>query len=119
MSVVNLHQKLSLFHDRWSPKIVGELNDSYIKLAKIKGEFVWHSHAEEDELFLVLEGRLRIQLRDGERVLGPGEFTVIPRGVEHCPIADEEVSLVLIEPKSTKHTGDVVSERTVVEQAWI
>jgi mannose-6-phosphate isomerase-like protein (cupin superfamily) len=119
MTVVNLHQKLSLFHDRWSPKIVGELNDSYIKLAKIKGEFVWHSHADEDELFLVLSGTLRIQLRDGERVLRPGEFTVIPRGVEHCPIAEDEVSLVLIEPKSTKHTGDVVSAITVTEQVWI
>jgi mannose-6-phosphate isomerase-like protein (cupin superfamily) len=119
MSVVNLQEKLSRFEDYWNPRIVGELNDSYIKVAKIKGEFVWHAHADEDELFLVLDGTLRIQLRDGERVLRPGEFTVIPRGVEHRPVADEEVSLVLIEPKATKHTGDVVSDMTVTEQAWI
>lgn len=119
MSVVNLQEKLARFQDHWNPRIVGELNDSYIKVVKIQGTFVWHAHAAEDELFLVLSGTLRIQLRDGERIVRPGEFTVIPRGVEHCPVADDEVSLVLIEPKTTKHTGDVVSDMTVTEQAWI
>jgi mannose-6-phosphate isomerase-like protein (cupin superfamily) len=119
MTVVNLQEKLSRFQDHWNPRIVGELNDAYIKVVKIKGTFVWHAHANEDELFLVLSGTLRIQLRDGERILQPGEFTVIPRGVEHCPVADDEVSLVLIEPKATRHTGDVISDMTVTEQAWI
>ena len=110
---VRLSQKLSLFQDLWSPKIVGEVNDCYVKLVKLKGEFVWHHHEEEDELFLVLAGRLTIHLRDGEVVLEPGEFVVIPRGVEHKPAADEEAHVLLLEPKSTLNTGNVVNERTV------
>jgi mannose-6-phosphate isomerase-like protein (cupin superfamily) len=108
----NLAQKFSLFSDHWSPKIAGEVNDSYVKLAKVKGEFVWHHHDEEDELFLVVKGRLEIELRDGSVVLEPGEFVVIPRGIEHRPIAREETHLVLIEPKTTLNTGNVRNERT-------
>ena len=112
---VNLAEKFSRFNDYWSPRIAGELNDFYVKLVKLKGEFVWHHHDNEDELFLVVKGRLRMRLRDGEMVLGPGEFVVIPRGVDHLPIADEEVHVVLVEPKSTLNTGDVENERTLHE----
>ena len=112
---VNLAQKLALFHDQWSPKIVADVNDAQVKLAKLEGDFVWHAHADEDELFLVLHGRLVIELRDGEIVLDPGEFVVIPRGVEHRPVAREEVHVMLVEPRSTRHTGDVVDARTVTE----
>jgi mannose-6-phosphate isomerase-like protein (cupin superfamily) len=111
--VVNLAQKLSLFGDHWSPKIVGELNDSYIKLVKLKGEFVWHQHESEDELFLVVKGRLLIKLRDRDLRLDEGELVVIPRGVEHLPVAEDEVHVLLLEPKTTVNTGDVRSERTV------
>jgi mannose-6-phosphate isomerase-like protein (cupin superfamily) len=104
--VVNLETKFGRFSDHWSPKIVAELNDSFVKLAKLKGEFVWHRHEGEDELFLVVKGRLTIRLRDGQVALGPGEFVVIPKGVEHLPVAEEEVHVVLIEPKSTLNTGD-------------
>ncbi len=112
---VNLAEKFGRFQDLWSPKIAGELNDSYVKLVKLKGEFVWHKHEAEDELFLVVRGRLTIRLRDGEVNLEEGEFVVIPRGVEHLPVADEEAHVVLLEPKTTLNTGDVVSERTVAE----
>jgi mannose-6-phosphate isomerase-like protein (cupin superfamily) len=112
---VVLAEKLALFHDQWSPKIVADVNDAQVKLAKLEGEFVWHAHADEDELFLVLHGRLVIELRDGEVVLGPGELVVIPRGVEHRPVAREEVHLMLVEPRSTRHTGDVIDARTVTE----
>ncbi len=110
---VNLAQKLSLFSDRWSPKIVGEVNDFYVKLVKLQGEFVWHKHDLEDELFLVLAGRLTIRFRDGEVELRPGELVVVPKGVEHLPVADEEVHVMLVEPKSTLNTGDAVTDRTV------
>ncbi len=113
MEKVNLAQKLALFADYWSPKVVGDLNGQQVKLAKLKGEFVWHHHAEEDELFLVLKGRLVIKLRDGEIVLDEGEFVVIPRGVEHLPVAEEEVHVLLLEPASTLNTGNVRNERTV------
>ena len=118
MAVVNLSQKFSLFHEHWSPRIVGELNDSYVKLAKLKGEFVWHTHEKEDELFLVVKGTLVIKLRERDLVIHEGEFAVIPRGVEHCPVAEEEVHVMLLEPKSTINTGDQVNERTV-EAQWI
>ena len=110
---VNLAQKLALFSDRWSPKIVGEVNDFHVKLVKVKGEFVWHHHDNEDELFLVLSGRLTIHLKDGDVVLEPGEFFVVPKGVEHKPSAEEEAHVLLLEPKSTLNTGNVVNERTV------
>src|SRR5947209_1169240 len=115
MDKVNLDQKFALFSDYWSPKIAGELNDSYIKLVKLKGEFVWHRHENEDELFLVVKGRLLIKLRDRDITLEAGEFTVIPKGVEHLPIAEEEVHVVLLEPKSTLNTGDVQNQRTVAD----
>ena len=110
---VNLANKLKLFNDYWSPKIVGELNDSHVKLVKLKGEFTWHHHENEDELFLVVKGKLLIRLRDGDLWLEEGEFAIIPKGVEHLPIAEEEVHVLLIEPKSTLNTGNVQNERTV------
>ena len=118
MDKVNLVQKFSLFQEYWSPKIAGELNDSYLKLVKLKGEFVWHQHENEDELFLVVKGKLLIKLRDRDLVLEEGEFVVIPRGVEHCPFAEDEVHVLLLEPKSTVNTGNVRNERTVSDQ-WI
>jgi len=114
MEVVKLREKLRRVQEYWSPKIVGELNETYVKVVKLRGEFVWHHHETEDELFLVVEGRLRMQLRDGNRDLGPGEFIIVPRGVEHCPLAlTDEVHVVLFEPKTTLNTGNVVNERTV------
>ena len=112
---VNLAEKLIRFSDFWSPKIIGELNDSFVKLVKLKGEFVWHHHETEDELFLVVKGKLLIRLRDRDIELEEGEFVIIPRGVEHLPIADEEVHVLLLEPKTTLNTGNVASERTVAE----
>lgn len=113
METINLKNKFSLFSDYWNPRIIGELNDSHIKAVKLKGDFVWHHHDEEDELFLVTQGTLRMKLRDREYLVGEGEFIIVPRGVEHCPVADQEVHLVLIEPKSTLNTGNVTNERTV------
>ncbi|MBI1743974.1 cupin domain-containing protein [Candidatus Acetothermia bacterium] len=113
MDKVNIAQKFTLFQDHWNPKIVGEVNDSYIKLVKLKGEFVWHHHEHEDELFLVTKGKLLIKLRDRDIWLNEGEFVVIPKGVEHLPIAQEEVHVVLIEPQSTLNTGNLRNERTV------
>jgi len=109
---VVLAEKLAQITERWSPRIAGEVNDFQVKLAKLQGEFVWHHHEEEDELFLVLAGRLTIELRDGEVALGPGEFVIVPRGVEHRPVAREECSVMLFEPASTLNTGNVRSERT-------
>jgi len=119
MDKVNLVQKFSLFQEYWSPKIAGELNDSYIKLVKLKGEFVWHHHDTEDELFLVIKGRLLIKLRDRDIFLEEGEFVIIPRGVEHLPIAEEEAHVVLLEPKTTLNTGNVNDEKTLVNTEWI
>jgi mannose-6-phosphate isomerase-like protein (cupin superfamily) len=113
MEKVNLTEKLSFFTEHWSPKIVGELNDSYIKLAKLQGEFVWHHHDTEDELFFVIKGKLLIKFRDKEVWLNEGEFLVIPQGIEHLPVAEQEVHVMLIEPKTTLNTGNVVNERTV------
>jgi len=118
MQIVNLAQKFDLFAEQWSPRIVGELNDSYVKLAKLEGEFVWHQHENEDELFLVVKGCLQIKLRDRDLWINPGEFVIIPKGVEHCPMAAEEVQVLLLEPKSTRNTGDQENERTV-EAKWI
>jgi mannose-6-phosphate isomerase-like protein (cupin superfamily) len=112
---VNLAQKFSRFSEYWSPRIAGELNDSYVKLAKLKGEFVWHHHDHEDELFLVVKGRLTIRLRDRDIELDEGEFVIIPKGVEHLPVAAEEAHVVLLEPKSTLNTGNLRNERTVTE----
>lgn len=110
---VNLAQKFSLFDDYWSPRLAGQVNNCAVKLVKLKGEFVWHHHDDEDELFLVVNGRLRIELRDGEVVLNAGEFAIIPKGVEHRPVADDEVHVLLFEPDTTLNTGNIQSERTV------
>lgn len=109
---VNLEQKFSLITDHWNPRIAGELNGQQVKLAKLKGDFIWHHHEAEDELFLVVKGTLRMELRDKVVELLPGEFIVIPRGVEHRPCADEEVEVLLFEPASTLNTGNQVNERT-------
>jgi mannose-6-phosphate isomerase-like protein (cupin superfamily) len=115
---INLSQKFSLFQEPWSPKIVGELNDSYAKLARLQGEFVWHHHENEDEFFLVVKGSLTIRLRDGDLQLEAGELAIIPRGVEHLPVASQEVLVLLLEPKVTRNTGNLENERTVSSQ-WI
>ncbi len=115
---VNIAEKFSLIREPWHPKILGEMNGSYVKAAKLKGKFVWHHHELEDELFLVIKGQLVIKLHDGDVALGPGEFVIIPKGVEHCPIAKEEVQVLLLEPKGTVNTGNIQSDRTV-ESEWI
>jgi mannose-6-phosphate isomerase-like protein (cupin superfamily) len=109
---INLQQKLGLFDEQWSPKIVGELNGQHVKLSKVQGEFVWHQHEDADELFLVLDGRLTIRLRDREVVLEPGEIFIVPRGVEHQPYAEEETAIMMFEPAGTLNTGNVRSELT-------
>jgi mannose-6-phosphate isomerase-like protein (cupin superfamily) len=116
---VNLAEKFGRFQEPWRPKIAGELNGQYIKLVKVKGEFVWHRHEAEDELFLVIKGTLLIKLRDQDIHLEPGEFVIIPKGVEHLPVATEEVQMLLLEPKATVNTGDVQNERTVTDEEWI
>src|SRR6266508_3867266 len=112
---VNLTEKLARFDEHWSPKIVAELNDAYVKVVKLEGEFVWHHHDDEDELFLVVSGRLRMQFRDGDVELEPGELIVVPKGVKHCPLAEGETHVALIEPKTVLNTGNVRNERTVDE----
>lgn len=120
MEKVNIKEKLSLFGEHWSPKVVGELNGQHVKLAKLSGEFVWHHHDDEDELFLVIEGELRMEFRDeAAAVVEPGEFIVVPRGVEHRPVADDgEVHVMLFEPASTVNTGNVRDERTAGTE-WV
>ncbi len=113
MQKVNLSEKLARFSVYWQPKIVGELNGQQVKLAKFKGPFVWHSHEHEDELFLVVRGHFRMELRDGDIELAEGEFVIVPRGVEHRPVADEEVEVLLFEPASTLNTGNVRDARTL------
>jgi len=115
VSKVNLGEKFDSFKDRWSPKIVGEINESFVKLVKLEGEFVWHHHDVEDEMFLVIKGSLLMKLRDRDIQINEGEFVIIPRGVEHLPVADKEVHVLLLEPKSTLNTGNVSNERTVAE----
>ncbi len=115
MEKVNLAEKFKAFHDYWKPKIAGEVNDFHVKLVKLKGEFVWHHHEAEDELFLVVKGSLRIKFRDREVRLEEGEFIIVPKGVEHLPVAEEEVHVLLLEPKSTLNTGNVTNERTVAQ----
>ena len=114
MRVVDLAETFGRFAGAWSPKIVGDVNEMHVKVVKLRGEFVWHHHDAEDELFLVIAGRLRMQLRAGDRDVGPGQFIIVPRGVEHCPRAlTDEVHVLLLEPKGTLNTGDVTNERTV------
>ena len=112
---VEIAEKFALFDESWCPRIVAELNDAYVKVVKLDGEFVWHHHDDEDELFWVVSGRLRMELRDGDVVLEPGELVVVPKGVEHRPVAEGETHVVLIEPKTTLNTGNVRDERTVDE----
>lgn len=114
MRVVDLAETFARFTEAWSPKIVGDVNDMHVKVVKLRGEFVWHHHDAEDELFVVVAGRLRMQLRDGDRDVGPGQLIIVPRGVEHCPKAlTDEVHVVLLEPKGTLNTGNVTNARTV------
>lgn len=113
MEKVNVREKLALFADHWNPRVVGELNGQHVKLVKFQGEFVWHNHAAEDELFLVVRGSFRMDFRDRSVTLKEGEFIIVPRGVEHRPVAEQEVEVMLFEPAQIKHTGDVVSELTV------
>jgi len=115
---VNITQKFRLIEEYWNPRIAGELNDAYIKLVKLKGEFVWHHHEREDELFLVVKGKLRMQLAEEEVIIEEGEFIIIPRGAEHRPVADEEVHVLLMEPKTTVNTGNIRNERTKSDR-WI
>lgn len=116
---VNLDASFARFSEHWSPKIAGEVNDFHVKLAKLEGEFVWHRHDHEDELFLVWRGRLRIRLRDRDVWVNAGEFFVVPKGIEHCPVAREEVQVLLFEPRSTLNTGNVTNERTVPAPEWL
>lgn len=113
MEKVNINEKLNSFNEYWSPKIVGEINESHVKLVKLKDEFVWHIHENEDEMFLVIKGNLIIKLREKDIVLKEGEFFIIPKGVEHMPVAKDEVHVMLLEPKTTLNTGNVKNERTV------
>ncbi len=113
MDKINLARKLALFSEHWSPKVVADVNDCQVKLAKLQGEFVWHRHEQEDELFLVLAGRLRLEFRDRQVWLEPGELIVVPRGVEHRPVAEQEAHVLLVEPRTTLNTGDVREARTV------
>ena len=115
MQTINLKNKFSLFSDYCNPRVLGEVNDCQVKAVKLKGEFIWHHHDNEDELFLVVKGTLRMKFRDREAVVREGEFVIVPRGLEHCPVADEEVHIVLIEPKSTLNTGNITNERTVAQ----
>ena len=119
MEKINLAQKLDLIHDHWNPRIVGELNNQHVKLVKFQGEFIWHKHDHEDELFLVVNGSFRMELRDKVIDLKEGEFLIVPRGVEHRPVADTEVSVLLFEPVTTLNTGDVVSDRTRSALEWL
>lgn len=113
MQVVNLKEKLASFNEHWSPRVVGELNGQHVKIAKLQGEFVWHHHEHEDELFYVVQGVLTLKLRDRDVVLREGEFFIVPKGVEHKPVAEEEVHIMMFEPTSTLNTGNVQSDRTI------
>jgi len=116
---INFAQKFSLFHEQWTPKVIAEMNDYQFKVARLQGEFVWHSHADTDESFIVLDGTLRIEMRDGAVTLNPGEMYVVPKGVEHRPCAEQEVKLLLIEPRGVLNTGDQGGERTAVNDVWV
>jgi len=117
--VINLRDKLNLIDAHWSPRIIGQVNDLHVKLVKLEGEFHWHHHDVEDELFLVVKGRLLMQFRDREEWIGEGELLIVPHGVEHRPVAPEECHVLLVEPATTLNTGNVVNERTVAQPRWI
>lgn len=118
-AAINLRHKLGLFAEHWSPKVVAEMNDYQLKLVKLQGDFVWHAHADTDEVFIVIEGALRIDFRDGAVEIGPGEMFVVPKGVEHKPYAEHEVKLMLIEPRGVANTGDAGGVRTAPNDVWI
>lgn len=113
MHTVNLADKFSKFQDYFNPRVLGEINDFEVKAVKLKGEFIWHHHDHEDEMFLVVKGTLRMKFRTHEAVVREGEFVIVPHGVEHMPVADEEAHIILLEPKTTLNTGNIVNERTV------
>jgi len=113
MQTVSLKEKFAQFSDHWNPRIIGQVNDCLVKAVKLQGEFVWHHHQNEDEMFLVVKGTLRMKFRDREAIIRAGEFVIVPRGVEHLPVAEEEVHLVLLEPQTTLNTGNVTNEKTV------
>jgi mannose-6-phosphate isomerase-like protein (cupin superfamily) len=119
LTAINLREKLGLFEELWQPKVIAEMNDYQFKLVKLQGDFVWHHHAETDETFLVIEGELRIDFREGAVVLGPGEMFVVPKGVEHKPFAEQEVKLMLIEPRDVRNTGSESGERTAQNDVWV
>ena len=121
MEKINLKEKFSLFNEHWTPKIIAESNGQLVKIAKGQGELVWHQHDNEDELFLVIKGQLTLQLRDRNIILDPGEIFVVPKGVEHCPVAEEETEFLMVEPASTEHTGSNQTAATVSyeKQEWI
>jgi mannose-6-phosphate isomerase-like protein (cupin superfamily) len=119
MNTININQKFSLINDYWNPRIVGELNGQHVKLAKVKGEFIWHHHDDEDELFYVIKGVLKMEFRDKTEIIREGEMIIVPRGVEHKPVAEEEVHLLLFEPASTLNTGSLKNERTREELSSI
>ena len=119
LTAINLREKLGLFDEHWQPKVIAEMNDYQFKLVKLQGEFVWHHHEETDETFLVIEGELQIDFRDGAVVLGPGEMFVVPKDVEHKPYAEHEVKLMLIEPRGVRNTGNESGERTAQNDVWI
>src|ERR1041384_6203855 len=116
---INFQDKLSKFSEQWSPKIVAQMNDYHFKVVKLEGEFIWHTHPETDEVFIVLKGQLEIQMRAGEVILNEGEMFVVPKGLEHRPIAAQECHILLIEPAGTQNTGDIINERTATADTWI
>lgn len=116
---ISFRDKLAKLSEHWSPRIVAQMNDYHFKIAKLQGEFIWHDHPETDEVFVVLKGQLQIQFRDGEVALQEGEMFVVPRGLEHKPVAEEECHILLVEPAGTVNTGDVVNERTAANDVWI
>jgi mannose-6-phosphate isomerase-like protein (cupin superfamily) len=116
---INLQEKLSKFSEHWSPKIIAQMNDYHFKIVKVQGEFVWHDHSETDEVFIVLKGQLEIQFRGEKVLLNEGEMFVVPKGVEHKPVAESECHILLVEPAGTVNTGDVVNERTAANDIWI
>jgi len=118
-TAINLDAKFAKFSERWSPRIIAQMNDYHFKLVKIQGEFVWHAHADTDEVFIVLNGELTIHFRDGEVVLRAGEMFVVPRGVEHKPVAHRECKMMLVEPAGTINTGDAQSELTAKDGVWV
>jgi len=119
IQAINLANKLSLFDEYWSPRIIAQMNDYHIKLAKIQGEFIWHSHPDTDEIFIVIKGEMRIEFRDSHTKLSECDLCVVPRGIEHKPVAEDECQIMLIEPTGTVNTGDTTGERTKTEEIWI